>query len=272
MRSSVTLLDREMAKLLHKAIFSKSHSVLFKTDWTEHDIDVHDIRRKVPWTPFDYPSSGEMEPLLSFEEYVVITMWSRSYSTSILGTHRPPMAAVARDIISLVTYLSTAQVQLRLTDHLAMFNTLLFSILPPVDTEWASRGIFADLFTIAIAYGRSEFGRDDLQNPKTPYKASYLELITFPGPDALRLGKPPVDREELKALWGTLEDMRAYYINSGPYKLQLSTIRSHHLTLSSQGTVRIFWEGTEFWAEGGPEQLYPGHRTFVKYKNLTLGR
>jgi hypothetical protein len=72
-------------------------------------------------------------------------------------------------------------------------------------------------------------------------------------------------------VWGTLEEMKAYFINSGPYQIELSTFPSEHLTLSSLGKLRMFWEGPKFW-EAGEKPLYPGHHTFMKYKFLTLGR
>ena len=282
-RFSITLLDREMARILHSAIFSKSRINLFKTDWTEDDVDVRDVLRSSSWTPFDYPICDEMSPLLWCEEYTVFTLWSRNYSSSILGTDRPPMAGIARDIITLIEHLSEGQTYLSepLLNHLKDFRSPLFSIPPPLlrslDIDWASRGLFADMFTIAIAHGNSAYGRDDLRVPNSgavSINRTRLESVKFPGPDALRLGKSPVDRDSgtAKQLWGTLEEMKAYFINSGPYKIQLSTRASDHLTLSNQGKLRVFWEGPKLWVEGGDKPLYPGHKTFIKYKYLTLGR
>jgi hypothetical protein len=280
-RLSITLLDRVMAEILHKAIFSKSRANLFKTDWVEGDVDIQDVRRKWPWTPFDYPDSDEMAPLMWCEEYTIHTLWSRYYSSSILGTNRPPMAGIARDIITLIDYLTQCYLQQPLLNYLKDFYMPLFSVPPPlnqsVDKEWASRGLFADIFTIASAQGRSEYGRDDLILPNSgavSISLGRLESIQYPGPDALRLGKSPVDRDRgtTKQLWGTLEEMKAYFINSGPYKIQLSENPSDHLTLSSLGKLRVFWEGSKFWVDGGERPLYPGHKTFMKYKCLTLGK
>jgi hypothetical protein len=270
-----------MARILHAAIFSKSRIDLFKTDWTEDGVDVPDIRRTSPWTPFDYSTSDEMCPLIWCENYTVFTLWSRYYSSSILGTDRPPMAGIARDIITLIDYLNQRYSSEPLLNHLKDFRSPLFSIPPPLvpslDIDWASRGLFADMFTIASAHGHSAYGRDDLKLPNSgtvSLNRSRLESIKFPGPDALRLGKLPVDRDSgtAKQLWGTLEEMKAYFINSGPYKIQLSTRASDHLTLSNQGKLRVFWEGAKLWDEGGDKPLYPGHKTFIKYKYLTLGR
>jgi hypothetical protein len=92
-RRCITLLDREMAKLLHKAIFSKSRvELLFASDWSDGEV------ARDPWqneprqfsTPFDYPRSNEMDALISFEDYIVWTVWSKDYSPNILGETRPP--------------------------------------------------------------------------------------------------------------------------------------------------------------------------------------
>lgn len=276
-----------MAKKLHQAIFSKSRIDLFKTDWTEDDTHVPNERQvilnpQIPQTPFDYPPSEEMDPILWFEEYTVSSLWSGGYSSTILGNDRPPMAAAARDIISLISYLNVPLSPFMTSPDGTLFNLLkefrtsLFSIPPPLsqsfDREWASRGLFADMFFIATANGRSTYGRDDLApNAKGIwyFNRGELEVMTYPGSDSLRLGKVPVDTAALKDIWGTLDDLKASFIDSGPYKIQLSTDAEHHLTLSSQGKLRIFWEGPKFRHDTG---LYPGQNTFRKFKYLTLGR
>ena len=220
-----------------------------------------------------------MEPLLRCEEYTVYILWDRHYSSSILGPDRPPLAGVARDIITLVEMLATPSVRQPIVACLKEFYDPLFSVPPPLnqslDREWAARGLFADLFSLAIAQPPTDHGRDDFEREGGLFLGrNRLQSIKYPGPDALRLGKSPVDREHgtVNGLWGTLEEMKAYFINSGPYKIELSTTPEEHLTLSSTGKLRVFWEGPEFWAERGANPLYPGHATFKKYKNLTLGR
>lgn len=277
-----------MAQTLHRAIFSKSREKsLFKTDWTEADMDDQVGLQIFPSTPFDYPSCEEAKPLLWCEEYIVFTLWSRRYSSSILGPDRPPMAGVARDIITLIDYLNNEWMRGTLSrqpllSHLKEFNLPLFSLPPPLnkslDPEWASRGLFADFFNIAIALGRRDYGRDGLEDLNSAGSMSFgsgvLEPILYPGPDALKLGRSPVPRDDgtIKQLWGTLDEMRAVFINSGPYEIVLSTSPSDHLTLNSYGKLRVFWEGPSFWVDGIGKSLYPGHDTFAKYKWLTLGK
>ena len=137
------------------------------------------------------------------------------------------MAAVARNIISLLDHLNfhvpVWHEQKPLSSTLKVFQTPLFSIPPPnqsINVESASHGFYADMFAIGIARGRSNFGKDDL-GPNGTWSLYFnqgdLEVIKFPGSDALRLGKPPVDAGTLKYLFGTLDDMTASFINSGPY-------------------------------------------------------
>jgi len=212
-----------------------------------------------------------MEPLLRCEEYTVYILWDRHYSSSILGQDRPPLAGVARDIITLAENLSRTRLDPQpIVECLKEFYDTLFSIPPPLnqslDREWAARDLFADFFSLAIAHwGPTDHGRDDFEREGGLFLGRHgLQSIKYPGPDALRLGKSPVDREHgtVNGLWGTLEEMKAYFINSGPYKIELSTTPEEHLTLSSTGKLRVFWEGPDLWAERGAKPLYPGHATF----------
>jgi hypothetical protein len=195
------------------------------------------------------------------------------------------MTAVARDVISLVQWMNNEGSHVArqllpgvrpLRDFLSEFCAYrsLFAItdypLMSVENERASEGLLTDMFSIAVSGGRSDFGRDHLPNAGD---ISSLDMITFPGPDALRLGKPPVNPGAYKDLWGTLEDMTAAFINSGPYRVQLTQYPGEHLTLSADGKLRLFWEGPEYWTkEGAASLLYPGQKTFGKYRALTLGR
>jgi hypothetical protein len=200
----------------------------------------------------------------------------------IHSRNRPPIDGGSRGRYYFTRQLThnIPRVQQPLLEHLKAFHTPLFAIPPPlnqsINKEWASRGLFADMFTIAIARGRhTDYGRDDLKTGDSlTWGSGRLPSILYPGPDALRLGKSPVPKENgiTKQLWATLEEIKAYFINSGPYEVVLSTSPSNHLTLSSQGKLRVFWEGPEFWVKGGERPLYPVLQTFEKYKFMTLGR
>ena len=216
-----------------------------------------------------------------FEEFAIWTVWARTYSPNLLGASRPPMAALARDIMSLVEALknqgtlNVPQPMLEFLNRFCAYSSL-FSIPSYAEQSRenirASTGLLTDMFSIAVSAGRSDFGRDDRPDLDT-FSNGYLEFVRYPGPDALRLGKRPLNRDAYKDLWGNLEDMTASFIDSGPYKIELSFHPSEHLTLSLDGKLRLFWEGPQYWTkEGEASLLYPGQPTFKKYKALTLGR
>jgi hypothetical protein len=104
-RRSITLLDRDMAQLLHRAIFSNSRVKPVNWNDTEAATDASRAGQQGSCMPFDYPLSDEMDALIAFEDYMVSTVWSTRYSTMLLKGTRPPMTAVARDIITLVNSL-----------------------------------------------------------------------------------------------------------------------------------------------------------------------
>lgn len=311
-RRSLTLLDREMAKILHNTLFPNVGVKLFDGEANGDENPAREIP-PTSLTPFDYPADPTIDTLMRFEEYVVFTMWSESYSTSLLGSDRPPMAAVARDLISLVLYLqgfmsqgietrdkkkkgkkekipllsAVIQPPMAILEVLKCFcaDRELFSISPTVresiaQSERISRlGFLVDLLTLAISLGRTDYGRDELRVRIIPSSnrilggVSDLEFLMWPGPDTLQLGKPPLERAAFKDLWGSLTDMTAAFIDSGPYSIELSERASDHLTLSSRGRLRVFWEGPKFWkAVGENTPLFPGHHTFVVYKTHRLGR
>jgi len=133
----VTLLDREIAKALHFwASFPKSRLTPFKSDWSEDDIIHQDeVLRKSPW-----------DALLIIHQ---ITKWNLCYvvrnirftSSGIVITHlqssiaqdRPPLAGVARDIITLAENLSRTRLDPQpIVECLKEFYDPLFSVPPPL--------------------------------------------------------------------------------------------------------------------------------------------
>jgi len=295
-RRSLTLLDREMAKILYLSLFPTVPTDTFKTDWNEGE--EYDVASE-SLTPFDYSVSEEMDALMRFEDFVVFTLWSSVYSSSLQGRDRPPMAAVARDIVSLVSSLSLSQMPPGMGPPLTATPRPILEVLKDFCSQQAlfclssevrqaitvkdinsDLGILVDMLTIGVALDRSDYGRDDLigapkgNSPSNVFSGvTDLAFMMWPGPDILKLGKRPVEPEAFKDLWGTLDDVTASFIHSGPYRIQLSESRAKHLTLDSNGKLRIFWEGPEFWKLRGDRwPLVPGSHTFMKYKNHTLGK
>jgi hypothetical protein len=135
-----------------------------------------------------------------------ITKWNLCYvvrnirftSSGIVITHlqssiaqdRPPLAGVARDIITLAENLSRTRLDPQpIVECLKEFYDPLFSVPPPLnqslDREWAARGLFADFFSLAIAQGPTDHGRDDFEREGGLFLGRHgLQSIKYPGPDA----------------------------------------------------------------------------------------
>jgi hypothetical protein len=126
------------------------------------------------------------------------------------------------------------------------------------------------MFRIVIARRYSQDGWDALRESRVNSQPSFtprrllLEFTTFPGSDSINLGQFPMKRTEMEALYGSLEDMRAGFISSGPYKLVLTNNPANHLTLSSNREIRLFCEAPD------RRSVVPG-RSFRWYKTHTLG-
>jgi hypothetical protein len=271
-RESITLLDRRIADSLHKALFGLSSKPLFKVDTNSSDVQFQGNQ-----TPYDYPQwNDEAFPLMWCEEFTVQCIWALAYSSEVLGkSARPSMVAVALDMIDMVTYLNGLETPRRRTDCLqSFFTSHQWRSIPEetrgnIDTNWASEGYLHDLFRIVIAWRYSQDGWDALREPPvnelsfTPRRL-LLEFTSFPGSGSLNLGKSPMERSAMEQLYGSLEDMKASFISSGPYKLAITANPANHLTLNNRREIRLFCETID--ERGG----VPG-RSFRRYKTHTLG-
>jgi hypothetical protein len=277
-RQRLTLLDRETACELHRALFKYStRKRLFCIDWNNHEEatagDLEgDHRRR---TPFDYPHDiDEVEPLMWCEEFTVKYVWTERYPSELLGSSRPPMVAVAKEMINMVnvfetlaSYHPTGMPSMPLSTYLRDNATdLCRETVVSADIVFANQGYLHDLYRIVIARRPPE---DDWNAALDESEISARNIIaastTFPGSDSLRLGRLPVDPNALQGLYGSLDDMNARFICSGPFKLELTEYPSRHLTLSSDGKIMLYLE-KEFKGPG-----FPGSTTLMRYKAHTLG-
>jgi len=293
-RERITLLDRKFAIYLHQALFdSSTKKRVFKTDWAEVKEEMHDELEKPTEgriTPFDYPPfNDEVDTLLWLEEFTIFCVWSSSYSSAFLGREsRPSMAAVACDIVTLVSELNSEPLFMPTSNSGPLLQRLrqipyargLFSIprTPPNalrDVEMGNKGFLLDLFSLAVAKRPNEEGLDtkQIQSTETNRATSIVhrtlvdlaEFTQYPGPDALNLGRMPYNDFILPTLQGSLENMKASVI-SGPFRLILTTDPSEHLTISTTGEIKLFWEG--------PCEVpdFPGRKSFMRYKHHSLGK
>jgi hypothetical protein len=267
-RLKVTLLDRDIANILYKHLFVHKADKNPFVDSEENSVNPGGPRT----TPCDYPDGEEFEPLVWLEDFIIKCVWSAHYASPILGASRPPMVAIAADIISLIDYFSSPSLpRLPVTHHLRRWckQDALCSIDGGLDESrlrLATRGFFMDLFRIAIARRYSDEGLDANHDPSGPTRSQLTmeNLTQFPGFDVLRLYKVPLNAGKDQEGY-SLDDIKASFIHSGPYKLELTTIPGEHLTVNGEGKIRVFWEGP--WK--GSDK--PGH-SFRKYESHTLGK
>jgi len=66
---------------------------------------------------------------------------------------------------------------------------------------------------------------------------SQYRFRRFPGSDLMIRSRQPVTPETVKTLYGSLAEMKASYINSGPYKLEFTTDPEEHLTLDGRSIM-----------------------------------
>ena len=279
-RRRVTLLDRAIACELHNALFKYStRKKLFCIDWNEDEAaDIPDLEgdnsRRL--TPFDYPLDiDEVEPLIWCEDFTVKFIWGKRYPSKLLGESPPPMVAVAMEMINMVNVfeslsnnhpkgLPCMSLGTYLRDNAADLGRE--TVVSEPEVVHAHPEYLHDLYRIVIARRPpEENGPVTLEGNDTSARSIIASTTTFPGSDSLRLGRLPVDPNAIQGLYGSLDDMNARFICSGPYKIKLTEIASRHLTLSSDGFILLYLE-KEFKPPG-----YPGSTTLMRYRAHTLG-
>lgn len=288
-RLRVTLLDRRIVDMLFKAMYKKgAKPPILHSDWNETTESVEGLKypSQELASPFDYVSHTSETALYRWlEEFVVQNLWRRDYSSALFGNEkRPPMAAVALDMIHLVKYMATLpryperSLAECFTEFLSCQRHKLHSlnVEPDFDFDWACRGYMWDLFNIIILESLSENGLDKY-NPKraenVPDEAEFVnvtwvEHAKFPGGDTIGI-ECPVDRNHLNELYGSLEEMRASYICSGPFKIALTPNLSDHLTIRERKLLMYCDKPSKTRKDRGH---IPGAGYYGPYVRHTLGR
>lgn len=288
-RLRVTLLDRHIVEKLFKALFRQSvNRPILHSDWdAEKEYEEGDRYPSAElFSPFDYIShTPETSVYRWCEEFVVQYIWRPDYSSANFGNDvRPPMAAVAYDIILMVTYLASLPryPERVLADCFKKFlsshkrKLCSISIGANFDWNWACRGYLWDLFNIIIMDSLSENGLDryspkrltDVKDEAEFVKVTWIEHAKFPGGDAIGIGESPVDPDHSKELYGSLEDMRASFICSGPFKIALTTNLSDHLMMKNRKLMIYCDKSSKTRSRGH----IPGARYYGPYVEHTLGK
>lgn len=240
-------------------------------------------------TPFDYEVDQENEALIRFENFVVNCVWADGYSTEVLGTlTRPPLAAVARDLIAMVSFFKklpdSFSGSLASCFHRFVDEYTLLSVKEIHGVRgWLCRGYLYDIFLTMITHDldmKEAEGWDwRLRNRMAiihndPEVKHVLESIAdqdyFPN-GIWDYDKSPTHSWQLEpTLYGSLEIMDAAIINSGPYSFVLSDKLYKHLTLNRDRQIRIYWNPRRD-ANNRLVFAFPGD-SFSRFKRHSLGK
>jgi hypothetical protein len=221
-----------------------------------------------------------MDPLIWCENFAIECLWKPGYSSSILGQRdRPPLFDLLYDLRTMCVELTRYGLQDPcLVDELLQkgsdYNLLTGQeSMDRKKRARACRGLLVDLYRIMIARRMSNDGWLDTDSNNTKNTADaktrqfFSETTMFPGPDSLRLGKPLIHPSEAVKAFGMLDDLTASFIHSGPFRLRLTTLTSHHLTMNKDGEIFLFWEGAEHFEK---RHDIPGRKRFIRYTTHTL--
>ena len=183
-------------------------------------------------------------------EFVVIYVWEKEYSSAVLTTPRPPIAAVVADILSLISFLKSSQCWLRslglvhcLTDFVRVIP--LHSIRGnEVDEKWLVRGYLADMFGAIVlrpdflrVFRSSAYGLDRNRDNKETLFA--LDDETTPAQFLFFNLEPPVSAVASDPSV-SLDELDASFIESGPFGFRVTNRLDRHLSLDSRNRILIY--------------------------------
>jgi len=282
-RGRLTLLDRRIAHEFSKTVFPAEHEKwAICIDWTleneeaqgqvleayQHLTSPHGRRvgighSKIEFgrrlSPFELnPFAAESEVIRACEEFCVNCVWDNKYASAIFGDNaRPPMAAVATDMMNMVTFLSrmpheTPRLILECLRDFLSSNRLYSIAGQGINADVACRGFLWDMFMIVVCCPRNyrelegwdRSVRGINWQPYAPFHEfrdtipRATDYYHFPGGEVL--GLPASSHENKMA--GYLDGMNADYIHSGPYRLHLTNQLREHLTLDDNRRIRLYWD------------------------------
>ena len=244
----------------------------------EKDILLHRL------TPFDYDTLNDENIFLTrLEDFVIHCVWCSRYSSALFGVDsRPPMAAVAMNVIDMVNYLKTqtshCSVACYLRDFVEEYPLRLGSNIL-IDQDAAVHGYLADIFRIVIGLEfdfDQALGWDNRETIRLKAFRNYQDFrfLTaswadrkqfpnrlFPHDQLVETRDPPLPMHD------SLELIDAETIHAGPFRIAFTNKLREHLTLSDK-TIRIFWEGDN---RKHKRSHFPGE-SFSIYTSHTLGR
>jgi hypothetical protein len=313
-RGRLTLLDRRIAFDLVNALFSvQGPSFSCDPAGKVEFIEGHHNEGEYPGfgrrlSPFEYnPFTAESEPLRAVEDFCITCVWSKGYSSTTLGSStfdyetRPPMAAVAKDMIAMMNFFleisekpeTQSQLPRTFEDWFELFlqGTKLYSIDSRSD-NLPTEGFLWDLFTVMICLTRNPRERHGWKKQakelriSDPHIPVYLlpnpannpaKFHQFPGGTALGIERSPVIRLSDTHVSASqesamLDEFDASYIHSGPYRLELTREVGAHLTLNNENKILVYCNPVLSYQKIlHARPAVPGEE-FSSYKTHKLGR
>lgn len=259
-RERITLLDRTVAEKLHKAIFREHYTgARFLIDWSDEPKWLI-LGEEDSITPFDYdPSASETKLFMTVENFITNELLDPYFLRSALCDPRPSIVPIALDIIDLVNYFASLPAQqdpnqssksvneylldffktreLRSVDKPASDVAFPTQFQPKVFGDHLILGYLADIFK-SVAFLQED---------------NHLELLgrQFPGPNLILGASPSTPSSSLTQIF--LDDFKADFICSGPFKLVTTNDIRQHLRLTEKNEIQLFLNCTEF------RSMYKGH-------------
>jgi hypothetical protein len=229
-RLQLTLLDPRIASELSKVIFptASCQSIVVSTNTS--------VAAETP-SILEYENyKVESRAPIDCEEFVMRYVWNMEYGSAVFGKGpRPPMVAVALDMIELVRYFvfisdeKPRPVAYWLQRFFKSRNLRSLKRDIP-DPEWAVQGFIFDMFRViaqvqeAFPAGFEATGLDSVHNQRfdhlrlrklfEPPSCSSANSWLFPGGDCLGIQGHSALAE---GLWRSLADFDARFIASGPF-------------------------------------------------------
>jgi hypothetical protein len=153
-------------------------------------------------------------------------------------------------------------------------NKKLRSVLPDqdIDVNWAARGYIADLFSIvaclectSYTYGPPPFAAG--QDSQIRHQVAGYYTRTIPGYGVLIAPPKPVSTAAASDPGNSVDQLRASFIHSGPFKLKANRKLTKHLTFHNGNKLRVF----QYWGNN----MTPGEgmeftSSLRVYRNHTL--
>jgi len=211
------------------------------------------------------------QAIVTLMHWMITRVWNpnKDYPSYLHDRVRPPIVAIAECVESLVKHLAESAHMLpsdgeqlfvlfknpldvldrRLLRTLAINDT--FNEIPNhVVLDWTDHNavvhvedditsFLCDILFLGLppwitkdSHLHTPYHWDKERGPDTQYR-----FRRFPGSDLMIRSRQPVTPKTVKTLYGSLAEMKASYINSGPYKLEFTDDPEKHLTLHSRSIM-----------------------------------